>query len=62
MINEHILSSLVKIGVFYLIFYGFLAAFFSAMLTVFLSTLNDPENGGAPKLVQFIENKPGKSK
>jgi len=52
-------ESWLKIGVFYLIFYGFLAAFFSAMLTVFLSTLNDPETGGAPKLVQFIENKPG---
>jgi len=54
-------ESWLKIGVFYLIFYGFLAAFFSAMLTVFLSTLNDPEGGGAPKLTQFIENKPGLS-
>jgi len=52
-------ESWLKIGVFYLIFYGFLAAFFSAMLTVFLKTLNDPETGGAPKLTQFIINKPG---
>jgi len=52
-------ESWLKIGVFYLIFYGFLAAFFSAMLTVFLKTLNDPETGKGPKLVQFIENKPG---
>jgi len=54
-------ESWLKIGLFYLIFYGFLAAFFSAMLTVFLKTLNDPEDGGAPKLTQFIENKPGLS-
>lgn len=53
-------ESWLKIGVFYLIFYGFLAAFFSAMLTVFLSTLNDPKDGG-PKLTQFIKNKPGLS-
>jgi sodium/potassium-transporting ATPase subunit beta len=53
-------ESWLKIGVFYLIFYGFLAAFFSAMLTVFLSTLNNPEDGG-PKLTQFIKNKPGLS-
>lgn len=52
-------ESWLKIGLFYLIFYGFLAAFFSAMLTVFLKTLNDPETGKGPKLVQFIENKPG---
>jgi sodium/potassium-transporting ATPase subunit beta len=54
-------ESWLKIGVFYLIFYGFLAAFFSAMLTVFLSTLNDPGEGvgGAPKLTQFLANKPG---
>jgi len=52
-------ESWLKIGIFYLIFYGFLAAFFSAMLTVFLKTLNYPEDGGAPKLTQFIENKPG---
>jgi len=54
-------ESWLKIGIFYLIFYGFLAAFFSAMLTVFLKTLNDPGEGdaGAPKLIQFIENKPG---
>jgi len=51
-------ESWLKIGVFYLIFYGFLAAFFSAMLTVFLKTINDPADGG-PKLTQFIENKPG---
>jgi sodium/potassium-transporting ATPase subunit beta len=51
-------ESWLKIGVFYLIFYGFLAAFFSAMLTVFLSTLNDPKDGG-PKLTQFLANKPG---
>jgi len=53
-------ESWLKIGAFYLIFYGFLAAFFSAMLTVFLTTLNDPGKG-APKLVQFLENKPGLS-
>jgi len=54
-------ESWLKIGFFYLIFYGFLAAFFSAMLTVFLKTLENPEDGGAPKLTQFIENKPGLS-
>lgn len=54
-------ESWLKIGVFYLIFYGFLAAFFSAMLTVFLSTLNDPGIGAdkGPKLTQFLKNKPG---
>jgi len=52
-------KSWLKIGFFYLIFYGFLAAFFSAMLTVFLKTLNDVETGKGPKLVQFLENKPG---
>jgi sodium/potassium-transporting ATPase subunit beta len=51
-------ESWLKIGVFYLIFYGFLAAFFSAMLTVFLSTLNDVGQG-PPKLTQFLANKPG---
>lgn len=47
-----------KIGLFYLVFYGFLAAFFVAMLSVFLSTINKPEDGG-PKLTQFIKNQPG---
>lgn len=51
-------ESWLKIGVFYLIFYGFLAAFFTAMLTVFLKTLNEPGKGG-PKLTQFLDNKPG---
>jgi len=48
-----------KIGVFYLIFYGFLAGFFSAMLAVFMTTIEFPEDGGKPKLTQYIENKPG---
>lgn len=51
-------ESWLKIGVFYVIFYGFLAGFFAAMLTVFLTTLNEPGKGG-PKLIQFLENKPG---
>jgi len=52
-------QSWAKIGFFYLIFYGFLAGFFSAMLAVFLSTIEKPEEGGKPKLTQFIENQPG---
>jgi sodium/potassium-transporting ATPase subunit beta len=48
-----------KIGVFYIFFYGFLAAFFIAMLAAFMSTIERPEDGGAPKLTQFIENQPG---
>lgn len=55
-------SSWAKIGFFYICFYGFLAGFFSAMLIVFLSTLNDPQakaaevgpNGIGPKLIQFL--------
>ena len=49
---------LAKIGVFYLNFYGCLAGFFSAMLAVFMSTLNKPGEGG-PKLTQFIKNQAG---
>lgn len=52
-------KSWAKIGFFYLIFYGFLAGFFSGMLAVFLTTLNDPEEGLGPKLTQFVENQPG---
>jgi len=52
-------SSWAKIGFFYLCFYLFLAAFFGAMLAVFLSTLTLPSDGGSPKLTQFIANKPG---
>jgi sodium/potassium-transporting ATPase subunit beta len=52
-------SSWAKIGFFYVCFYTFLAAFFGAMLAVFLSTLTLPSDGGSPKLTQFIANKPG---
>lgn len=52
-------QSWAKIGVFYLFFYGFLAAFFIAMLAVFMTTIERPEDGGKPKLTQFIENQPG---
>lgn len=52
-------SSWAKIGFFYVCFYSFLAAFFAAMLAVFLSTLTLPGDGGSPKLTQFIANKPG---
>jgi len=52
-------KSWAKIGFFYLIFYGFLAGFFSGMLAVFLSTLNNPDDGLGPKLTQFVENQPG---
>lgn len=52
-------KSWAKIGLFYLVFYGFLAGFFSAMLAVFLTSVERPEDGGKPKLTQFIENKPG---
>jgi len=48
-----------KIGVFYLVFYGFLAGFFSAMLAVFMSTIESPGDGGKPKLTQYIKNMPG---
>jgi len=51
-------NSWAKIGLFYLIFYGFLAGFFSAMLAIFLSTINKPGDG-PPKLVQYIKNQPG---
>jgi len=52
-------NSWAKIGFFYLVFYGFLAGFFSAMLAVFMTTIEQPEDGGKPKLTQFIANKPG---
>lgn len=52
-------QSWAKIGFFYLIFYGFLAGFFSAMLAVFMTTIEKPGDGGKPKLTQFIENQPG---
>jgi len=52
-------QSWAKIGVFYLFFYGFLAGFFSAMLAVFMTTIERPEDGGKPKLTQFIKNQPG---
>jgi len=42
-----------KIGLFYVVYYGFLAAFFSICLTVFLKTLNEPGKG-APKTIQFL--------
>lgn len=58
-ILQWIFHFLAKIGFFYLIFYGFLAGFFSAMLAVFLTTVENPEEGGRPKLTQFIENQPG---
>lgn len=51
-------KSWAKIGFFYLIFYGFLAGFFSGMLAIFLSTLNAPGEGG-PKLTQYVANQPG---
>eukprot|EP00794_Sanderia_malayensis_P011269 gene11269-12449_t len=49
-------SSWGKIGLFYLIYYGFLVAFFSVCLTVFLTTLNEPGKGG-PKTTQFLVGK-----
>ncbi|XP_057301867.1 sodium/potassium-transporting ATPase subunit beta-3-like [Hydractinia symbiolongicarpus] len=55
-------TSWAKIGLFYLVFYGFLAGFFAAMLAVFLSTINSPDGEGGPKLTQFIKNQPGLSR
>jgi len=55
-------SSWAKIGFFYLIFYGFLAGFFSGMLAVFLSTLEDPAGPNGPKLTQYVANQPGLSR
>ena len=52
-------SNWAKIGLFYLIFYGFLAGFFAAMLAIFLSTLNPVDGEGGPTLTQFIKNQPG---
>jgi sodium/potassium-transporting ATPase subunit beta len=51
-------KSWAKIGLFYLVFYGFLAGFFVAMLAVFMTTINDPKDGG-PKLTQYIKNQAG---
>lgn len=51
-------QSWAKIGLFYLVFYGFLAGFFSAMLAVFMTTINNPNDGG-PKLTQYIKNQAG---
>ena len=48
-----------KIGLFYLIFYGFLAGFFAAMLAIFITTLNPVDGEGGPTLTQFIKNQPG---
>ncbi|XP_065056327.1 probable sodium/potassium-transporting ATPase subunit beta-3 [Rhopilema esculentum] len=48
-------KSWAKIGLFYFAYYGFLAAFFSACLAVFLSTLNEPGKGG-PKTTQFLRD------
>jgi len=52
-------KSWAKIGFFYLVFYAFLTGFFVAMMAVFLSTVESPEEGGKPKLTQFIANQPG---
>lgn len=52
-------NSWAKIGAFYFVFYGFLAGFFIGMLAIFLTTINKPEDGGGPKLTQFIKNQPG---
>jgi len=51
-------SSWAKIGLFYFVFYGFLAGFFVAMLSVFMTTVNQPGEG-PPKLTQYIANKAG---
>lgn len=51
-------NSWAKIGLFYICFYSFLAGFFAAMLSVFLTTIKMPGQGG-PKLTQYIANKPG---
>jgi len=51
-------NSWAKIGLFYICFYAFLAGFFAAMLAVFLTTITSPGEG-APKLTQYIANKPG---
>jgi len=40
-----------------LIFYGCLAAFFAAMLTIFLTTVPERENG--PKMTKYLAGKPG---
>lgn len=49
-------KSWAKIGLFYVCFYGFLAGFFAAMLTVFLQTINVPGIGsnGGPKYVEML--------
>jgi len=51
-------NSWAKIGLFYICFYAFLAGFFAAMLSVFLTTISKPGEG-PPKLTQYIANKPG---
>jgi len=42
-----------KIGLFYFLYYGFLAGFFVACLSIFLSTLNEPGKGG-PSNIDFL--------
>ncbi|KAM7445569.1 positive regulation of calcium:sodium antiporter [Porites harrisoni] len=50
-------SSWAKLAVFFLIFYGCLAGFFAAMLSVFMTTVPDKADG--PKFTKFIAGKQG---
>ena len=46
-----------KIMVFFLIFYGCLAAFFASMLTIFMTTVPEREDG--PKMTRYLAGKQG---
>ena len=47
-----------KIGLFFLIYYACLTAFFAAMFAIAFSTI--PEIKDGPKYTSFISDKPGK--
>ncbi|KAL9963996.1 hypothetical protein ACROYT_G027563 [Oculina patagonica] len=50
-------KSWAKITVFFLVFYGCLAAFFASMLAIFMTTVPAREDG--PKMTRYLEGKSG---
>ena len=55
-----IFSFIGKIGLFFLVYYACLAAFFAAMFAIAFSTIPDTKDG--PKYTSFISDKPCKLK